>query len=63
MRAIICDRCGKTERQIYYGSNIDLRQQTVGSPMELQLCRECTSKLLDWIKEGEKDAGYNPERP
>lgn len=60
MRAIICDRCGKTQKNAMYGTNAEINRVAFGSPREAQLCSECTEDLIWWIREGKK-RDSNPE--
>ena len=55
MRAIICDKCGKTQADIYYGTEAVINRQHIGTPKEIHLCSTCTEKFINWLRETEEN--------
>lgn len=63
MRAIICDRCRKVQDRCY-STTAMVDRGTRASTAEVHLCRECTSKFIDWINKGATDNEHHPaEKP
>lgn len=51
-----CDRCGWCYEKMESGSGlITLNVYAEGIADNLDLCKECTNKLLDWLKEPKKE--------
>lgn len=50
MKAIICDRCGKTEFEDLAATIEYWFGRYTGEPQEQHLCDECRKKLFEWIK-------------
>lgn len=60
MKAIICDRCGKTQRDTYYITTAEVTRLTIGYPKEVHLCSTCTEEFIEWVQ---KRGGNHDNRP
>lgn len=50
MRAIICDKCGETQADSFYGTTADINRQHIGTPREIHLCSKCTDEFVAWVR-------------
>lgn len=57
-----CDRCGWCYDKVEHGSSILRLQIYSTGETIMDLCDECTSKLVDWLKEFKKDDKVKEER-
>lgn len=56
MKAIVCDKCGKLQENMFHGMFAEINLPYIGTPSEVQLCSECTKTFLLWMR-GEKKNG------
>ena len=49
MRAIICDKCGKTQEDTHHCTTAEVNREYYGTPSEIHLCSDCTEKFLKWV--------------
>jgi hypothetical protein len=58
MKAIICDRCGKTQEiECEYYFDIILKEMSIDGNVDntyYEICNECKQKFAEWMGEGKK---------
>lgn len=55
MKAIVCDKCGKLQENMYFGLFAEINMPYIGYPSEIQLCKECAKDFLDWLRKEKKN--------